>query len=132
RAAEAPTSGMGGAAPAAGFALDSGITTTEIHIGNSSAYSGPNARYRRGAAGYEAYFAYLNAEQGGIDGRRIRFTSYDDGYAPAATLSNVRRWVEEDGVFLTVGVFGTPGTAAVLPYLSERGVPLLFPVTAYS
>jgi branched-chain amino acid transport system substrate-binding protein len=122
-----------GASPGAWPYAEPGISDTEIKIGNSSAYSGPNAAYGLGsAAAYQAYFAYLNAEHGGINGRRITFVSYDDGYQPATTAANVRRLVEEDGVFLTAGVFGTPGTAAVLPYLTQRQVPLVFPVTHFS
>jgi branched-chain amino acid transport system substrate-binding protein len=124
---------LAGASRPVGQYSDPGISDTEIKIGNSSAYSGPNAAYGLGsAAAYQAYFAYLNAEQGGINGRRITFISYDDGYDPTKTDANVRRLVEEDGVFLTAGVFGTAGTAAVLPYLMRHQVPLLFPVTSYS
>src|SRR5207244_2120539 len=65
-------------------------------------------------------------------GRKITFVTYDDGYDPATTVSNVRRLVEQDRVFITAGIFGTPGTAAVLPYLTQQNVPLFFPVTSYS
>jgi branched-chain amino acid transport system substrate-binding protein len=137
RASEPPASrpgwGPGRAARAVRSYPDPGISDTEIRIGNSSAYSGPNAAYgRSSAAAYQAYFAYLNAEEGGVNGRRLTFVSYDDGYDPAATAANVRRLVEHDGVFLTAGIFGTPGTAAVLRYLMLHQVPLLFPVTGFS
>lgn len=97
----------------------------EIRIGNTMPYSGPAAAY--GAVGkiISAYFEKINAD-GGINGRRIRFISYDDAYNPAKTVELTRKLVEEDKVLLTFAGFGTDTMAAVQPYLHANKVPQLF------
>jgi hypothetical protein len=60
---------------------DTGATDTEIRIGNIAPYSGPASAYATIAKTEAAYFKMIN-EQGGINGRKINFISYDDGYSP--------------------------------------------------
>src|SRR5262249_38048582 len=62
----------------------------------------------------------------GINGRKVRFISYDDKSDPASALSLTRNLVEEDKVLLMFGSFGTPGNFAVRNYLNERQIPQLF------
>jgi branched-chain amino acid transport system substrate-binding protein len=106
-------------------AFAAGPGDNEIRIGNTVPYTGPAAAY--GAVGriISAYFEKINAE-GGINGRRIRFISYDDAYNPAKTVELTRRLVEEDKVLLTFAGFGTDTMAAVQPYLHANKVPQLF------
>jgi ABC-type branched-subunit amino acid transport system substrate-binding protein len=72
-----------------------------------------------------AYFRMVN-EQGGINGRKIDFVSYDDGYSPPKTIEQVRRLIESDRVFLLFNVVGTPGNAAIQKYVNQKKVPHIF------
>src|SRR5438552_13199969 len=76
---------------------DEGATDTEIKIGNTNPYSGNLSAYGTIGKAIDAYFKMVN-EQGGINGRKINFITYDDGYAPPKTVEMVRKLVEEDKV----------------------------------
>src|SRR3954463_14881571 len=104
---------------------DSGASDTEIRIGNIMPYSGPASAYAAIGKTEEAYFDKVNAE-GGINGRKIRFISYDDGYSPAKTVELVHKLVEQDRVLLMFGSVGGATSAAVRPYLNTSKVPQLF------
>ena len=105
------------------FAASAG--DNEIRIGNTMPYSGPASAY--GAIGkvISAYFDKINAE-GGINGRKINFISYDDAYNPARTVELTRKLVEEDKVLLIFASLGTAPSAAVRPYLNAKRIPQLF------
>lgn len=103
----------------------SGVTDTEIKIGNTSPYSGPASAFSMVAKTEEAYFRKINAE-GGINGRRIVFLSYDDAYSPPKTVEQTRRLVESDEVLLVFNALGTAANSAVQKYLNVRKVPQLF------
>ena len=104
---------------------DQGATDTEIKIGNISPYSGPASSY--GAVGKTAgaYFDKINAE-GGINGRKIKFVSLDDGYNPAKMVEQARKLVEEDEVLLLFAPVGTPNNTAIHKYMNAKKVPQLF------
>jgi branched-chain amino acid transport system substrate-binding protein len=104
---------------------DVGASDSEIRIGQTMPYSGPYSA--AGVIGRTeiAYFQMINAH-GGINGRRVRFISLDDGYSPPKTLELTRRLVEEENVLAIMGSFGTPTNAAIQTYLNERRVPQLF------
>jgi branched-chain amino acid transport system substrate-binding protein len=104
---------------------DVGATDSEIKIGNVMPYSGPASAYAVIGKVEAAYFKMIN-EQGGINGRRIAFISYDDGYSPPKTLEQTRRLVEGDEVLMLFNIVGTPGNAAIQQYVNERKVPHLF------
>jgi len=108
-----------------------GVTDTEIKIGNTGPYSGPLANASPFPLSEKAYFDMINA-QGGINGRKIQWISYDDGYSPPKTVEMTRRLVEEDHVLLLSGSIGTPTNTAVWHYLNEKHVPQLFPGTGAS
>jgi branched-chain amino acid transport system substrate-binding protein len=108
-----------------------GVTDTEIKIGNTGPYSGPLANASPFPLSEKAYFDMINA-QGGINGRKIKWISYDDGYSPPKTVEMTRRLVEEDHVLLLSGSIGTPTNTAVWHYLNEKHVPQLFPGTGAS
>ena len=76
---------------------DTGATDTEIKIGNIMPYSGPASAYGVIGKTEQAYFNKINAE-GGINGRKINFISYDDGYSPPKTVEQARKLVESDEV----------------------------------
>ena len=103
----------------------SGRQNTEIKIGNIAPYSGPASSYATIAKTQAAYFKMIN-EAGGINGRKINFISYDDGYSPPKTVEQVRKLVESDEVFAIFQVIGTPGNTAIAKYLNQKGVPQTF------
>ena len=104
---------------------DPGASDTEIKIGNISPYSGPASSY--GAVGKTAgaYFDKINAE-GGINGRKIKFLSLDDGYNPAKMVEQARKLVEQDEVLLLFAPVGTPNNTAIHKYMNAKKVPQLF------
>ncbi|EAQ02164.1 possible leucine/isoleucine/valine-binding protein precursor [Pseudooceanicola batsensis HTCC2597] len=102
-----------------------GVTETEIRIGNTTAYSGPASAYGTIAKTEQAYFDKVNAE-GGINGRKIVFISYDDAYSPPKTVERTRELVERDEVLAVFQTLGTPANTAIHKYLNAREVPQLF------
>jgi branched-chain amino acid transport system substrate-binding protein len=107
---------------------DTGATDTEIKIGNIMPYSGPASAYGVIGKTIDAYFKKVNAE-GGINGRKINFVSYDDGYSPPKAVEQVRKLVESDEVLLVFNPLGTPGNTAIQKYLNGKKVPQLFVAT---
>ena len=102
-----------------------GATDTEIKIGNIMPYSGPASAYATIGKTEDAYFKKINAE-GGINGRKITFISYDDGYNPAKTVEQARKLVEADEVLLIFNSLGTPGNTAIQKYMNTKKVPQIF------
>src|SRR5262249_39260272 len=104
---------------------DTGASDTEIRIGNIMPYSGPASAYGTIGKTLEAYFKKVNAE-GGINGRKITFITYDDGYAPPKTVEQARRLVENDDVLLILNSLGTAHNTAIQKYMNAKKVPQLF------
>src|SRR3977135_712004 len=104
---------------------DTGATDTEIKIGNIMPYSGPASAYGVIGKTEEAYFKKINAE-GGINGRKINFITYDDGYSPPKTVERARKLVESDEVLLVFNPLGTPGNTAIQKYMNAKKVPQIF------
>jgi len=104
---------------------DTGATDAEIKIGNIMPYSGPASAYGVIGKTEAAYFRKINAE-GGINGRKIRFVSYDDAYSPPKTVEQARKLVESDEVLLIFGPLGTASNSAIQKYMNEKKVPQLF------
>jgi len=102
-----------------------GVTDDEIRIGNLMPYSGSLSIFGAIGKAEAAYFELVN-QRGGINGRKVRFISYDDKSDSASALNLTRTLVEEDKVLLMFGSFGTPGNFAVRKYLNERQIPQLF------
>src|SRR4030088_793424 len=107
---------------------DTGATDTAIKIGNIMPYSGPASAYGVIGKTEEAYFKKINAE-GGINGRKINFVSYDDGYSPPKAVEQARKLVESDEVLLVFNPLGTPSNTAIQKYLNSKKVPQLFVAT---
>jgi branched-chain amino acid transport system substrate-binding protein len=104
---------------------DPGATDTEIKLGNIMPYSGPASAYATIGKTEAAYFKKLNAE-GGINGRKIEFISYDDAYSPPKAVEQARKLVESDEVLLIFNSLGTPSNTAIQNYLNGKKVPQLF------
>jgi branched-chain amino acid transport system substrate-binding protein len=114
------------AAPAAAQKrYDSGASDTEIKIGHFAAYSGPGSAWGLIGKTIDAYFSKVNSE-GGVNGRRIRFISYDDAMIPAKAVEHARKLVEDDGVLLLFQTMGTASNLAIQKYMNDRKVPQLF------
>ena len=107
---------------------DTGATDTEIKIGNIMPYSGPASAYGIIGKTEAAYFTKINAE-GGINGRKINFISYDDGYSPPKAVEQARKLVESDEVLFIFNSLGTPSNSAIQKYMNEKKVPQLFVAT---
>jgi ABC-type branched-subunit amino acid transport system substrate-binding protein len=107
---------------------DTGATDTEIKIGNIMPYSGPASAYGIIGRTEAAYFRKIN-EEGGINGRKINFVSYDDGYSPPKTVEQARKLVESDEVLLIFNSLGTPPNSAIHKYMNAKKVPQLFVAT---
>ena len=107
---------------------DTGATDAEIKIGNIMPYSGPASAYGVIGKTEAAYFNKINAE-GGINGRKINFITYDDGYSPPKAVEQARKLVESDEVLLIFNPLGTPSNSAIQKYMNARKVPQLFVAT---
>jgi branched-chain amino acid transport system substrate-binding protein len=107
---------------------DTGVTDTEIKIGNIMPYSGPASAYGVIGTTEAAYFKKINAE-GGINGRKINFISYDDVYSPPKTVEQARKLVESDEVLFIFNPLGTPPNSAIQKYMNAKKVPQLFVAT---
>src|ERR1700709_27132 len=107
---------------------DIGATDTEIKIGNIMPYSGPASAYGVIGKTGEADFRKINAE-GGINGRKITFISYDDAYSPPKTVEQARKLVESDEVLFIFNPLGTPPNSAIQKYMNTKKVPQLFVAT---
>jgi branched-chain amino acid transport system substrate-binding protein len=107
---------------------DSGASDSEIKIGNINPYSGPASAYGLIGKTIGAYFNKVNAE-GGINGRKINYISYDDGYSPPKAVEQARKLVESDEVLLIFQSLGTPSNSAIHKYMNAKKVPQLFVAT---
>jgi branched-chain amino acid transport system substrate-binding protein len=107
---------------------DSGASDTEIKIGNIVPYSGPASAYGSVGKAMDAVFKKVN-DEGGINGRKINFISYDDAYSPPKTVEQARKLVESDEVLLLFGTLGTASNSAIQKYVNAKKIPQLFVAT---
>jgi len=105
-----------------------GVTKDEIKIGHTIAYSGNASAYGVIGRSHTAFFKRVN-DQGGVNGRKINFISYDDAYSPPKTVEQVRRLVEQDQVACLFNTLGTPTNSAIHKYVNQKKVPHLFVAT---
>src|SRR5258708_2202450 len=110
---------------------DTGATDTEIKIGNTMPYSGPASAYGIIGKTVTAYFKMIN-DNGGINGRKINFISYDDAYSPPKTVEQARKLVESDEMLFLFAPLGTAPNAAIQKYMNQKKVPQLFVGTGAS
>ncbi len=110
---------------------DEGASDTEIKIGHTNPYSGPASAYGVIGRSEEAYWKMVN-DKGGINGRKIRFITLDDGYSPPKTVEVVRQLVEQEKVFCLFNTLGTPTNTAIHKYVNLKKIPHLFVATGAS
>ena len=123
----AAAEGLPGRSPpaAAQTRYDPGVSNTEIKIGNIMPYTGPAAAYGLIGRTIAAYFKKINSE-GGINGRKITFVSYDDSYNPTKAIEAAHKLIEDDRVLLVFQSLGTPSNTAIQKYMNASKVPQLF------
>jgi len=102
-----------------------GVTATEIRIGSTAAYSGPASAYGVIGKAHTATFQWFN-DQGGVNGRKVKFISYDDAYSPPKAVEVVRRLVEQDEVACLSNTLGTAANTGFVKYINQKKVPHLF------
>jgi len=107
---------------------DPGADDKEIRIGNTNPYSGPASAYGTIGKAIGAYFKMVN-DQGGINGRKVVWVSYDDGYSPPKTVEMARKLVEQDQVLILFQTLGTPSNTAIHKYMNMKKVPQLHVAT---
>jgi len=110
---------------------DPGVTDKEIKLGHTNPYSGPLSAYGTIGKAIGAYWQMVN-DTGGINGRKVNFITYDDGFVPSKTVEMVRKLVEDDKVFAIYQLLGTPTNTVVQKYLNQKKVPQLFVATGAS
>src|SRR5690242_8697882 len=110
---------------------DDGASDTEIKIGHTNPYSGPASSYGVIGKAIQAYWASVN-DRGGINGRKINFITYDDGYSPPKTVELIRQLVEQDKVLCTHNTLGTACNTAIHKYMNAKKVPHLYLATGAS
>src|ERR1700730_10223144 len=115
----------GGSSIAAETKYGPGVTDTVVLIGQTNPYSGPLSAYGTQGRIQAAYYAMIN-DQGGVNGRKIKLLSLDDGYSPPKTVEQHRRLVESDEVLGIVGTMGTPTNSAIVKYMNSKSVPHIF------
>ncbi len=108
-----------------------GVTDTEIVVGDILPLTGPPALL--GVAhnlGVKAALAEANAA-GGINGRKLRLVTEDDGYVPSRTVQGVRKLLTSDKVFALTSVSGTAQAQAAMPLIQQQGLPAMAPITTF-
>lgn len=104
---------------------DEGASDTEIKIGHTCPYSGPASAYGVNGKAITAYWDMIN-DTGGINGRKIRFITLDDGYSPPKTVECIRQLVEQDKVLCAHNTLGTACNTAIHKYMNQKKVPQLY------
>ncbi len=101
----------------------------DVVIGQTADFSGPVAAgVKETAAGAKLYLDHVNAA-GGINGEPITLVSMDDKFEPTLAAANARELITKKKVLALFLTRGTPHNQAILPLLSEYGVPLIAPST---
>jgi branched-chain amino acid transport system substrate-binding protein len=121
----------GGSGGSGSNGSDPGITASSIKLGGSYPFSGPASAYGTIGVSAKAYFDWLNAK-GGVNGRKIEFTTLDDGYEPARALQNAKQLVEQNKVFALFNTLGTANNLAIWDYANQQKVPQVFVATGAS
>ena len=105
-----------------------GVTATEIKVGNTNPYSGPASAYGTIGKAIGSYFKKVN-DEGGVNGRKINYITYDDSYSPPKAVEMIRKLVEQDEVAVLFQTLGTPTNTAIHKYVNAQKVPHLFVAT---
>ena len=105
-----------------------GVTATEVKVGNTNPYSGPASAYGTIGKALGSYFKKVN-DEGGVNGRKINYITYDDSYSPPKAVEMVRKLIEQDEVAVLFQTLGTPTNTAIHKYVNAQKVPHLFVAT---
>jgi branched-chain amino acid transport system substrate-binding protein len=103
-----------------------GVSKNEIVIGTIQDLSGPLAGFGKALRnGMQMRVDEVN-EQGGINGRKLKFIAEDSGYDPKKGLLAAQKMVQQDKIFAMVGTIGTAVNNGHLPdpVRQERDEPL--------
>jgi ABC-type branched-subunit amino acid transport system substrate-binding protein len=114
-----------------GLALLLAIATAQaqILVGRTAGVTGPVAAgVTETGAGAQLLIDAVNAA-GGVGGQRIELVTLDDGFVPERAAENARRLIVDRGVVALFLNRGTPHTQAIMPLLTQHGVPLIGPST---
>ncbi len=115
------------AVTAAGFRVSAAHAETSIKVGYTGPLSGSLSLLGQSVRdGINVYFAEAN-EKGGVNGAKLELIAEDDAYEPMRTLAAAKKLVEQDQIVALLSPAGTPNTAALLPYVQENRLPMLFP-----
>ncbi len=105
-----------------------GVTASEVKVGNTNPYSGPASAYGTIGKAIGSYFKKVN-DEGGVNGRKINYITYDDSYSPPKAVEMIRKLVEQDEVAVLFQTLGTPTNTAIHKYVNAQKVPHLFVAT---
>ena len=104
-------------------AQDVGLTKDQILIGGYGPITGPAAYIGLGSRdGTELAIKEIN-DAGGIHGRKLKLLFEDDGFSPSKALASVKKLVEQDKVFMMLGLSGSNPTVGTVEYSREAKVP---------
>ena len=113
--------------PGVARSADPGVTKDKVILGSFlPLQSGLAAGATQMKEGCDAYFKYIN-DLGGVNGRKIEWIVENDSYNPQQTAAVVKKLVDRDEVFAIVSTLGTVTNLAVLPFLAQRGIPIINP-----
>src|SRR5262249_7451707 len=113
------------AASAADQKYRTGVSGSEIKLGQTLPHSGPASAFSSYGRTMTGYFQMIN-EAGGINGRKINLISLDNAFSPPKAIEQTRKLVEDDGVLADVGTVGTTPNVAIQKYLNGAKVPHIF------
>ena len=118
-----------GAGSTALAAEQMGVSKNEIVVGTIQDLSGPLAGFGKPLRyGMQMRVDEVN-DQGGINGRKLKFVAEDSGYDPKKGLLAAQKMVQQDKLFAMVGTIGTGVAMATMPILFEKNIPHVFPLT---
>jgi ABC-type branched-subunit amino acid transport system substrate-binding protein len=110
-------------------AAEEGVTSDAIVFGQSAPLAGPAAALGLGMqTGIQAAFEEAN-RAGGVNGRKLKLISMDDGYEPDRSIAQTKKLIEDDKVFALIGPVGTPTSKAAQPIATAAHVPFIGPFT---
>jgi branched-chain amino acid transport system substrate-binding protein len=111
---------------------EDGVSADTIVFGQAAVFEGPAAALGTGMrAGIQAAFEEAN-RNGGVQGRKLKLVTVDDGYEPDKAIVATKKLIEEDKVFALIGPVGTPTSAATQPIATAANVPFIGAFTGAS
>lgn len=103
------------------------MATKTVTVGAFTPITGPVPFYTVLTHAAEACFKWAN-DTNQLDGWKIKYITYDDGYEPARSVAVTKRLVEENKIFALAATTGTAQSVAVIPYAKEVGLPMIGPI----